>query len=155
MINFIFYLSAVCLGVALSVVFYLFKNRSRSKKIPLESVEKIIEETNFWSNIEKVSKGEKGDDAECKDTGYAYALTPCKFYECACSEAREDCCNSKVDIGNRRYCKVLINLNELCGLSYTGEIPDTSLILTEEEAKILGDKIVEFIHEAWEIALKS
>lgn len=147
MINLILYLSAVCLGVALSVVFYLFKNKRPSKEISLKSVETIIEEANFWSSIERVAKGEKDDDAECKDTGYAYALMPCKFYECACSETREDCCNSKVDIGDKRYCKVLINLNRLCGLSDIGERPDTNIILTEEEAKILGDKIVEFIQE--------
>lgn len=146
MINFILYLSAVCLGVILSVVFYLFKNRNPSKEISMESVEKIIEEASFWSDVEKVSKGEKSDD-ECKDIGYAYVLVPCKYYECSCSESREDCCYSNVDIGDKRYCKVLINLNRLCGLPENEEIPNANIILTEEEAKILGDKILEFIRE--------
>lgn len=147
MINFILYLSAFCLGAALSVVFYLFKNRNPSKEISMESVKNIIEEASFWSNIEKASKGEKSDDIECKDTGYAYVLMPCENYECACSESREDCCYSKVDIGDKRYCKVLVNLNRLCGLPDSGERPDANIILTEEETKILGDKIVEFIRE--------
>ena len=146
MINIVIYFTAVCLGMALSVVFYLFKNKNPSKEISLKSVETIIEEANFWSNIEKASKGEKGDD-ECEDTGYAYVLMPCTNYECACSEAREDCCYSKVDIGDKRYCKVLVNLNRLCGLPDSGKKPDANIILTEEEAKILGDKIVEFIQE--------
>lgn len=144
MIDVIWYLVGFCLGMALS---NLFKNRNPSKEISMKSVENIIEEANFWSEVEKASKGEKSDEAECKDTGYAYVLMPCKYYECSCSESREDCCYSKVDIGDKRYCKVLINLNRLCGLPESEERPDANILLTEEEAKILGDKIVEFIRE--------
>lgn len=135
----------ICLAV-ICVVICLFKNRNRSKEITMKSVENIIEEANFWSSVEKVTKGEKGD-VECKDTGYAYVLMPCEYYKCPCSESREDCCYTKVDIGDKRYCKVLVNLNRLCGLPDSKEKPDTNLILTEEEAKVLGDKIVEFIQE--------
>lgn len=147
MISVVYCSIGFCLGMILSVVVWLFKHRDQSKEIPLKSVEKIVEEANFWSSIERVVKGEKSDEAECKDTGYAYVLMPCKHYECACSESREDCCYSKVDIGDKRYCKVLVNLNRLCGLPDSGERPDANIILTEEEAKILGDKIVEFIRE--------
>lgn len=146
MTNTIIALAEVCLGLALGVVIYLFKTRSRSKKITLESVEKIVEEANFWKDVEKVVKGEKGD-VECKDTGYVYVLMPCEHHNCACSESREDCCYTKVDIGDKRYCRVLVNINRLCGLPDVKDKPDASLILTEEEAKVLGDKIVEFIRE--------
>ena len=146
MTNVVIALAEVCLGLALGVVIYLFKTRSRSKKISLESVEKIVEEANFWKDIEKVAKGEKGD-VECKDTGYVYVLMPCEYHNCACSESREDCCYTKVDIGDKRYCRVLVNINRLCGLPDGKDKPDANLILTEEEAKILGDKIVEFIRE--------
>lgn len=146
MTNTVIALAEVCLGLALGVVIYLFKTRSRSKKISLESVEKIVEEANFWKDIEKVAKGEKGD-VECKDTGYVYVLMPCEHHDCACSESREDCCYTKIDIGDKRYCRVLVNINRLCGLPDGKDKPDANLILTEEEAKILGDKIVEFIRE--------
>lgn len=146
MTNVVIALAEVCLGLALGVVIYLFKTRSRSKKISLESVEKIVEEANFWKDIEKVVKGEKGD-VERKDTGYVYVLMPCEHHNCACSESREDCCYTKVDIGDKRYCRVLVNINRLCGLPDGKDKPDANLILTEEEAKILGDKIVEFIRE--------
>ena len=59
MMNTIIALVEVCLGLALGVVIFLFKDRSRSKKITLESVEKIVEEANFWKDVEKVVKGEK------------------------------------------------------------------------------------------------
>lgn len=146
MTNVVIALAEVCLGLALGVAIYLFKTRSRSKKISLKSVENIIEEANFWKDIEKASKGEKGD-VECKDTGFVYVLMPCEHHNCACSESREDCCYTKVDIGDERYCRVLVNINRLCGLPDGKDKPDASLILTEEEAKVLGDKIVEFIKE--------
>ena len=146
MTNVVIALAEVCIGLALGVVIYLFKTRSRSKKITLESVEKIVEEVNFWKDVEKVVKGERGD-VECKDTGYVYVLMPCEHHNCACSESREDCCYTKVDIGDKRYCRVLVNINQLCGLPDGKDKPDASLILTEEEAKVLGDKIVEFIRE--------
>lgn len=143
----IYYLIAICLGMSFSVVLFLFKNRNSSKEISLKSVETIVEEANFWSSIERVAKGEAKNDAKCKDTGYAYVLMPCQYHNCACSESREDCCYTKVDIDDKRYCKVLINLNRLCGLPDGKDKPDTNIILTEEEAKVLGDKIVEFIRE--------
>lgn len=146
MTNTVIALAEICLGMAFGVVLFLFKDRRRSKKISLKSVEEIVEEANFWSDVEKAAKGEKGD-VECKDTGYAYVLIPCEYHNCACSESREDCCYAKVDIGDKRYCRVLVNLNRLCGLPDSGEKPDANTILTEEEAKILGDKIVEFIKE--------
>lgn len=146
MMNTIIALVEVCLGLALGVVIFLFKDRSRSKKITLESVEKIVEEANFWKDVEKVVKGEKGD-VECKDIGYVYVLMPCEHHNCACSESREDCCYTGVDIDDKRYCRVLVNINRLCGLPDGKDKPDASLILTEEEAKVLGDKIVEFIRE--------
>ena len=146
MTNVVIALAEVCIGLALGVVIYLFKTRSRSKKITSESVEKIVEEVNFWKDVEKVVKGERGG-VECKDTGYVYVLMPCEHHNCACSESREDCCYTKVDIGDKRYCRVLVNINQLCGLPDGKDKPDASLILTEEEAKVLGDKIVEFIRE--------
>lgn len=145
--NVVIVLAEVCLGAAFGVAWILFKNRSRSKNISLKSVETIIEEANFWSSIERVAKGEAENDAKCEDTGYAYVLMPCEYHNCACSESREDCCYTKVDIDDKRYCKVLINLNRLCGLPDGKDKPDANLILTEEEAKVLGDKIVEFIQE--------
>ena len=146
MMNTVIALAEVCLGMVFGVVLFLFKDRRRSKKISLKEVETVLEEANFWSDVEKAAKGEKGD-VECKDTGYAYVLMPCEHHNCACSESREDCCYTKVDIGDKRYCRVLVNLNRLCGLPDSGEKPDANIILTEEEAKILGDKIVEFIKE--------
>lgn len=146
MTDIVMYLAAICLGMVLSATIYCSKSRIRSKKISIESVENILDEANFWRDIEKAAKGEKGD-IECKDTGYVYALMPCEYYKCACSESREDCCYTGVNIGDERYCRVLININRLCGLPDGKDKPDTSLILTEEEAKILGDKIVEFIKE--------
>lgn len=147
MINIVIALAEICLGLAFGVALFLFKDRSRSKKISLKSVEDIVEEANFWSSIERVAKGEAKNDAKCKDIGYEYVLMPCEYHNCACSESREDCCYTKVDIGDKRYCRVLVNLNRLCGLPDGKDKLDENVILTEEEAKILGDKIVEFIKE--------
>lgn len=147
MISVVYYLIAVCIGMTLSVVVWLFKNRNQSKEIPLKSVEKIVEEANFWSSVERVVKGEAENDAKLEDTGFVYVLMPCEHHNCACSESREDCCFTKVDIGDERYCRVLVNINRLCGLPDGKDKPDANLILTDEEAKILGDKIVEFIQE--------
>ena len=78
-----------------------------------------------------------------EDTGYILILEPCEGYNCSCNDNREDCCSTGVEIEGKKYCKYCIDINKLCGLPNSKKKPDVSKMLTNEECKVLTEKIVE------------
>ena len=123
------------------------QKKPKSKKISLEEVKKLVEDAQFWEMVKDVAEGKGCTKVPMTDTGYITILQPCSYHDCSCHESREDCCTTGVEINGQMYCKVLVNINKLCGLPDAGEKPDVSKILTDEECKILADKIVEFMKE--------
>ena len=105
------------------------------------------EDTMFWELVAKVAEDKMTTKnvEVLNDTGYVTILQPCECHNYSCHESREDCCNTGVDIDGKRYCKVLFDINKLCGLPSVKERPDVTKMLTDEECKILANRIVEYM----------
>jgi hypothetical protein len=119
----------------------------KSREISIEEVEKLIEDAEFWNTVKKVVEGKHISDEPIEDTGYVVILKPCEGYNCPCNDNREDCCSTGVEIEGKKYCKCCVDINKLCGLPNTKKKPDVSKMLTDEECKILAEKIVENMEE--------
>lgn len=139
---------ATILGI---LVYYLVKlyrlKHPVTKNISYEEVVKLIEDSMFWDLVAKAATNKMAtcDGETLNDTGYVTILQPCENNECPCHESREDCCNTGVEIDGKRYCKILVDINKLCGLPSVKEKPDVSKILTDEECKLLAKSIVEYM----------
>lgn len=133
------------------LVYYLVKmyrlKHPKTDYISIEEVTKLVEDAMFWDLVAKVAENKKAtcDNENLNDIGYVTILQPCENNECPCHESREDCCNTGVEIDGKRYCKVLVDINKLCGLPSVKEKPDVSKILTDEECKLLAKSIVEYM----------
>ena len=106
---------------------------------------KHIEDAMFWDLVVKVATEKKSTikDEPLNDTGYVAVLEPCNYSECSCFDSREDCCRTGVEIDGNRYCKILIDINKLCGLPSVKEKPDVSKMLTEEEGKLFAKQYMD------------
>jgi hypothetical protein len=134
--------------VLLFVVYKMYwLKKPKSREISIEEVEKLIEDDEFWNTVKKVVEGKHISDESIEDTGYVVILKPCEGYDCPCNDSREDCCLTGVEIEGKKYCKCCVDINKLCGLPGTKKKPDVSKILTDEECKILAEKIVENMEE--------
>ena len=139
---------ATILGI---LVYYLVKlyrlKHPVTKNISYEEVVKLIEDSMFWDLVAKAATNKMAtcDGETLNDTGNVTILQPCENNECPCHESREDCCNTGVEIDGKRYCKILVDINKLCGLPSVKEKPDVSKILTDEECKLLAKSIVEYM----------
>lgn len=159
MLNLALTIAAITVGVYLAtilgvLVYYIIKlyhlKHPVTKEISYEEVVKLVEDTMFWDLVAKVASDKKAtcDGENLNDTGYVTILQPCENNNCPCHESREDCCNTGVEIDGKRYCKILVDINKLCGLSSVKEKPDVSKLLTEEECKLLAKSIVEYMEAA-------
>lgn len=141
MLNFIYFAALV----VIVFIFLYFLKRPKTSYISVEEVAKLVEDAMFWDSVVKVATEKKStfkDETLC-DTGYIAVLEPCKCSECPCFESREDCCTTGVEIEGNRYCKILIDINKLCGLPSVKEKPDVSEMLTEEESKLFAKEYME------------
>lgn len=131
----------------LVVSFVLYKmywlRKPKSREISVEEVKKLVEDAEFWNTVKKVVEDKNISNEPTEDTGYILILEPCEGYSCPCNDNREDCCSTGVEIEGKKYCKYCIDINKLCGLPSTKKKPDVSKMLTNEECKILTEKIVE------------
>ena len=133
--------------LVLLLVANLLFNEPKSREISIEEVEKLIEDAEFWNTVKKVVEDKYISDEQIEDTGYVIILKPCEGYDCPCNDSREDCCLTGVEIEGKKYCKCVVDINKLCGLPNTKKKPDVSKILTDDECKILAEKIVENMEE--------
>lgn len=158
MLNLALTIAAITVGVYLAtilgiLVYYIIKlyhlKHPKTKSISNEEVVKLIEDAMFWDLVAKVASNKMAtcDTVPLNDEGYVTILQPCDNNECPCHESREDCCNTGVEIDGKRYCKVLVDINKLCGLPSVKEKPDVSKILTDEECKLLAKSIVEYMEQ--------
>lgn len=156
MLNLALTIAAITVGVYLAtilgiLVYYPVKlyrlNHPKSKKISIEEVTKLVEDAMFWDLVAKIATDKKAtcDNENLNDIGYVTILQPCENNNCPCHESREDCCNTGVEIDGKRYCKILVDINKLCGLPSVKEKPDVSKLLTDEECKLLAKSIVEYM----------
>lgn len=140
MLNFIYFAALV----VIVLIFLYFLKRPKTRYISEEEVIKLVEDAMFWDLVVKVATDKKSVcDEPLNDTGYVAVLEPCKYSECSCFESREDCCRTGVEIDGNRYCKILIDINKLCGLPSVKEKPDVSEMLTEEESKLFAKEYME------------
>ena len=121
--------------------------KPKAKDISYEEVVKLIEDFQFWETVKEVAEGKGCDKIPMTDSGYIAVLQPCEHRNCSCHESREDCCNTRVEIDGQDYCRVLININKLCGLPEAKEVPDVRQLLTNEECELLANKLIEFMEE--------
>lgn len=139
---------AFIMGVLVYYVVKIYRiKHPKTKNISLEEVSKLVEDAMFWELVAKVAEGKMAtkDVEVLNDTGYISILQPCEYHNCSCHESREDCCTTGVEIDGKQYCKVLVDINKLCGLPSVKERPDVTKMLTDEECKILANKIVEYM----------
>jgi len=130
--------------VLLFVVYKMYwLKKPKTREISIEEVEKLIEDAEFWNTVKKIVEGKHISDEPIEDTGYVVILKPCEGYNCPCNDSREDCCLTGVEIEG----KCCVDINKLCGLPNTKKKPDVSKMLTDEECKILAEKIVENMEE--------
>lgn len=142
MLNFIYFAALVV--IVLMFLYCLKHKRPKTNYISEEEVIKLVEDAMFWDLVVKVATDKKSVcDEPLNDTGYVAVLEPCKYSECSCFESREDCCSTGVEIDGNRYCKILIDINKLCGLPSVKEKPDVSKMLTEEESKLFAKEYME------------
>lgn len=140
MLNFIYFAALV----VIVLIFLYFLKRPKTRYISNEEVIKLVEDAMFWDLVVKVATDKKSVcDEPLNDTGYVAVLEPCKYSECSCFESREDCCRTGVEIDGNRYCKILIDINKLCGLPSVKEKPDVSKMLTEEEGKLFAKQYMD------------
>lgn len=140
MLNFIYFAALV---VIVLMFLYCLK-RPKTDYISEEEVIKLVEDAMFWDLVVKVATDKKSVcDESLNDTGYVAVLEPCKYSECSCFESREDCCRTGVEIDGNRYCKILIDVNKLCGLPSVKEKPDVSKMITEEEGKLFAKQYMD------------
>ena len=141
MLNFIYFAALV----VIVLIFLYFLKRPKTRYISNEEVIKLVEDAMFWDSVVKVATEKKSTikDEPLNDTGYVAVLEPCKCSECSCFESREDCCTTGVEIDGNRYCKILIDINKLCGLPSVKEKPDVSKMLTEEECKLFAKEYMD------------
>lgn len=140
MLNFIYFAALV---VIVLMFLYCLK-RPKTDYISEEEVIKLVEDAMFWDLVVKVATDKKSVcDESLNDTGYVAVLEPCKYSECSCFESREDCCRTGVEIDGNRYCKILIDINKLCGLPSVKEKPDVSKMITEEEGKLFAKQYMD------------
>ena len=130
------------------VKWYHFKH-PKTIYISIEEVTKLVENAMFWDLVTKIASDKKAtcDGENLNDTGYVTILQSCENNSCPCHESREDCCNTDVEIDGKRYCKILVDINKLCGLPSVKEKPDVSKLLTDEECKLLAKSIVEYMEQ--------
>lgn len=159
MLNLALTAAAIMVGVYLAtilgiLVYYLVKlyhlKHPKTGYISIEEVTKLVEDAMFWDLVAKIASDKKAtcDGETLNDTGYVTILQPCENNNCPCHESREDCCNTGVEIDGKRYCKILVDINKLCGLPSVKEKPDVSKLLTDEECKLLAKSIVEYMEAA-------
>lgn len=142
MLNFIYFAALVV--IVLMFLYCLKHKHSKSNYISEEEVIKLVEDAMFWDLVVKVATDKKSVcDEPLNDTGYVAVLEPCKYSECSCFESREDCCRTGVEIDGNRYCKILIDINKLCGLPSVKEKPDVSKMLTDEECKLFAKQYMD------------
>ena len=143
MLNFIYFAALVV--IVLMFLYCLKHKHPKTSYISEEEVIKLVEDAMFWDLVVKVATEKKSTikDEPLNDTGYVAVLEPCKYSECPCFESREDCCTASVEIDGNRYCKILIDINKLCGLPSVKEKPDVSEMLTEEESKLFAKEYME------------
>lgn len=67
-------------------------------------------------------------------------IADCEGNECPCHPSREDCC----DNFNTGECKIIININKLCGIEEYQRNPD---LLTHKEAEILANLITQYLNK--------
>lgn len=142
MLNFIYFAALVV--IVLMFLYCLKHKHPKTNYISEEEVIKLVEDAMFWDLVVKVATDKKSVcDEPLNDTGYVAVLEPCKYSECSCFESREDCCRTGVEIDGNRYCKILIDINKLCGLPSVKEKPDVSKMLTEEEGKLFAKQYMD------------
>lgn len=142
MLNFIYFAALVV--IVLMFLYCLKHKRPKTSYISEEEVIKLVEDAMFWDLVVKVATDKKSVcDEPLNDTGYVAVLEPCKYSECSCFESREDCCRTGVEIDGNRYCKILIDINKLCGLPSVKEKPDVSKMLTDEEGKLFAKQYMD------------
>ena len=142
MLNFIYFAALVV--IVLMFLYCLKHKHLKTNYISEEEVIKLVEDAMFWDLVVKVATDKKSVcDEPLNDTGYVAVLEPCKYSECSCFESREDCCRTGVEIDGNRYCKILIDINKLCGLPSVKEKPDVSKMLTEEEGKLFAKQYMD------------
>lgn len=137
----------ICPAVRNTIAFFKGKIALRkipkATDIPLEDVQKILDTSTFLTMLKEAStgnlKGEKlGDDSVVE------VLYPCRGHDCPEHTTRADCCNSYKEVGGKVYCRVLVNLENG---QEVGIARNSDKLLTEAEAKLISDKLVEFIQE--------
>jgi hypothetical protein len=159
MLNLALTIAAITVGVYFTtilgiLVYYIIKlyhlKHPKTGYISIEEVTKLVEDAMFWDLVAKIASDKKAtcDGETFNDTGYVTILQPCENNNCPCHESREDCCNTGVEIDGKRYCKILVDINKLCGLPSVKEKPDVSKLLTDEECKLLAKSIVEYMEAA-------
>lgn len=143
MLNFI-YLAALVI-IVFMFLYCLKHKHPKTNYISEEEVIKLVEDAMFWDLVVKVATDKESitKDEPLNDTGYVAILEPCKYSECSCFESREDCCRTGVEIDGNRYCKILIDINKLCGLPSVKEKPDVSKMLTDEEGKLFAKQYMD------------
>lgn len=159
MLNLALTVAAITVGVYFAtilgiLVYYLVKlyhlKHPKTGYISIEEVTKLVEDAMFWDLVAKIASDKKAtcDAVPLNDEGYVTILQPCDNNDCPCHESREDCCSTGVEIDGKRYCKILVDINKLCGIPSVKEKPDVSKLLTDEECKLLAKSIVEYMEAA-------
>lgn len=142
MLNFIYFAALVV--IVLMFLYCLKHKHPKTNYISEEEVIKLVEDAMFWDLVVKVATDKKSVcDEPLNDTGYVAVLEPCKYSECSCFESREDCCRTSVEIDGNRYCKILIDINKLCGFPSVKEKPDVSKMLTDEECMLFAKQYMD------------
>lgn len=143
---FLYIVLGIIFAVLIGVIVYLTGRRINEKEISYDEINKLIEDSEFWETVKKCSNGCLESESLLVDNGYIKVLAPCMHHDCPCHITRADCCNSCINVGDKEYCEIYVNINKLCNLPEKPLVKDTN-VLTEEEAKELGKLIIDFIGE--------